>query len=59
MAITAAEAPRIVSGDAKEKKLVGELWADRSEGNCIFVMIERNEFARIDAAISAVASSFC
>jgi len=37
--------------DAKEKRLVGELWADRSDGSCLFLMIESKEFSRIDAAI--------
>lgn len=37
--------------DAKEKRLVGELWADRSGGSCLFLMIEGREFSRIDAAI--------
>ena len=36
--------------DAKEKRLVGELWADRSNGKCLFVMAESREFARIEAA---------
>lgn len=37
--------------DAKEKRLIGELWADRSGGSCLFLMIEGKEFGRIDAAI--------
>ncbi|MAZ18982.1 MAG: restriction endonuclease subunit R [Ahrensia sp.] len=37
--------------DSKEKRLVGDLWADRSGGKCIFVMIEDREFAKIDRAI--------
>ena len=37
--------------DAKEKRLIGELWADRSAGAGLFLMIENKEFARIDAAI--------
>lgn len=37
--------------DAKEKRLIGALWADRSNGSCIFLMIENREFTRIDAAI--------
>lgn len=42
----------IASGDdAKEKRLIGELWADRSGGSCLFLMIENKEFSRIDAAI--------
>lgn len=37
--------------DAKEKRLIGELWADRSGGSCLFLLIEGKEFSRIDAAI--------
>ncbi len=39
--------------DAKEKRLVGELWAERSAGKGIFVMVENKEFARIDRAMGA------
>jgi type III restriction enzyme len=38
--------------DSKEKRLVGDLWADRSNGRCLFLMIENKEFIRIDRAIS-------
>lgn len=41
----------VTADDAKEKRLVGDLWADRSEGSCLFLMIEGKEFSRIDAAI--------
>jgi type III restriction enzyme len=37
--------------DAKEKRLIGELWADRSNGTCLFLMVENKEFGRIDRAI--------
>lgn len=37
--------------DAKEKRLIGELWAERSNGQCLFLMIESREFVRIDRAI--------
>ncbi|MBX8814328.1 DEAD/DEAH box helicase family protein [Ochrobactrum sp. MR34] len=37
--------------DAKEKRLIGELWADRSKEAGIFLMVENKEFARIDAAV--------
>jgi type III restriction enzyme len=37
--------------DAVEKRLIGELWADRSCGKCLFVMVEGPEFAPIDRAI--------
>jgi type III restriction enzyme len=37
--------------DAKEKRLIGEFWADRSKGRALFLMIENREFSRIDRAI--------
>lgn len=37
--------------DAKEKRLIGELWADRSSGMCLFLMIENNDFGRIYRAV--------
>ena len=37
--------------DAKEKRLIGELWADRSRGKCLFLMIEDMNFERIDNQI--------
>ncbi|TRL35048.1 DEAD/DEAH box helicase [Rhizobium straminoryzae] len=43
--------PYMTNDDSKEKRLVGELWADRSGGSCLFLMIEGKEFSRIDAAI--------
>ncbi len=39
--------------DAKEKCLIGDLWADRSNGQGLFVMVENKEFIRIDRAIKA------
>ena len=40
--------------DAKEKRLIGDLWADRSNGRGLFLMIENKEFTRIDRAIKGV-----
>lgn len=37
--------------DAKEKRLIGELWAERSEGKCLFAMIESKTFGRIERII--------
>lgn len=37
--------------DAKEKQLIGELWAERSGGACLFLMVENEEFGRIDRMI--------
>jgi type III restriction enzyme len=39
------------TNDSKEKRLVGELWADRSKGKGLFLMIESREFNRIDRAL--------
>lgn len=42
----------LASGDdAKEKRLIGELWADRSSGHCLFAMIENKEFGGMDRAM--------
>ena len=38
--------------DANEKRLIGELWADRSGGKGLFLMIEGKQFSRIEQAIS-------
>lgn len=40
--------------DAKEKQLVGDLWAERSNGRCLFTMIQNREFQRIDRLIGAI-----
>lgn len=37
--------------DAKEKRLIGELWAERSGGKCLFLMIENREFGQIDKTV--------
>lgn len=39
------------AADAKEKQQIGDLWADRSKGQALFLMIENREFGRIDRAI--------
>jgi len=42
----------LMSGDdAKEKRQIGELWADRSKGKCLFLMIENREFDKIEVMI--------
>ena len=43
--------PYYTNDDSKEKRLVGDLWADRSSGRGLFLMIENKEFVRIDRAI--------
>lgn len=42
---------RVTSDDAREKDLIGQLWADRSNGKALFVMIDSREFHRIEGAI--------
>ena len=37
--------------DSKEKRAVGELWADRSKGQCLFVMPRGPNWGAIEAAI--------
>jgi type III restriction enzyme len=38
--------------DAVEKKFLGELWAERSGGACLFVVIEGRDLAALDRAIA-------
>lgn len=45
-------APYFTNDDSKEKRLIGDLWADRSAGKGVFLMIENKEFARIDRALA-------
>lgn len=42
----------ITADEAKEKNLIGHLWADRSDKKGLFLMIENREFAKIDALIA-------
>jgi type III restriction enzyme len=51
MVIEYKGAPYITNDDSKEKRLIGDLWADRSEGKCIFLMFGNKEFSRMDTAI--------
>lgn len=44
-------APYFSNDDSKEKRLIGDLWADRSAGKGVFLMIENREFSRIDRAL--------
>jgi len=37
--------------DAKEKRALGELWAARSGGNCIFIMVKARAFSEILTSI--------
>lgn len=39
--------------DAEEKRVIGEVWASRSGGRCVFVMPTRSEFTAIARAIKA------
>lgn len=38
--------------DAREKQLIGDLWASRSNGQALFLMITDREYSRIDRAIA-------
>jgi type III restriction enzyme len=51
MVIEYKGAPYFTNDDSKEKRLIGDLWADRSGGKCLFLMIEKKEFTRIDRAV--------
>ena len=39
--------------DTKEKRLVGDLWADRSNGKCLFVIVEDKQFRQIEGISSS------
>ncbi|MBN2561294.1 MAG: DEAD/DEAH box helicase family protein [Phycisphaerae bacterium] len=41
--------------DSREKRLLGELWAERSGGRCVFVMPKGKNFAEIGAKVRASA----
>ncbi len=42
---------RVSNDDSRNKKLVGDLWADSSAGQCLFVMVTERQFGVIDRAI--------
>jgi type III restriction enzyme len=42
--------PYISNDDSKEKILIGEQWAERSDGKCRFVMVDRSQFSLISQA---------
>ncbi|WP_413990424.1 DEAD/DEAH box helicase [Labrys okinawensis] len=44
--------PYITNDDSKEKKLVGELWAERSGGKSLFLLFGAKEYAQIDRIIA-------
>ncbi|HEY3778594.1 MAG TPA: DEAD/DEAH box helicase family protein [Rhizomicrobium sp.] len=37
----------ITADEAKVRDVIGQQWAERSEGKCAFVMVDRTEFSRI------------
>lgn len=39
--------------DTKEKTLIGNLWAERSNGHCLFVMVSDRQFGLIESAIKS------
>ena len=55
MAIEYKGAPYITNDDSKEKKLIGDLWADRSNGRCLFFLVGKGELGQLDIAISKAA----
>jgi type III restriction enzyme len=38
--------------DSKEKQLIGDLWADRSGGTCLFAMVTDKRWADIDRVLA-------
>lgn len=41
------------TADAREKQLVGDLWAERSGGRCLFVMVSDRQFGKLEQGIGA------
>jgi type III restriction enzyme len=40
------------SRDTREKELVGKLWADRSNGKCLFLMVVGQDFSGVDELLA-------
>jgi len=40
--------------DSKEKRAIGELWADRSTGRCLFVMPHGKQWEAIARAVGSL-----
>ncbi len=51
LAVEYKGAPYATNDDSKEKQLIGELWAERSGGKCLFVMASDKRWAEIDRVI--------
>ena len=47
LAVEYKGADRWSDDDSKEKRALGELWAERSKGRCIFVMPRGRDFGSI------------
>jgi type III restriction enzyme len=47
----------LMNEDTKEKQALGELWAARSDGNCLFVMPTDKDYAAVQRAVSSSARS--
>jgi len=41
-----------LAGEAGEKRMIGKLWAEASDGHCLFVMPTAGDFSEIDVEIS-------
>ena len=46
-------ADRWSNDDSKEKRNLGELWAERSGGSCLFVMAKGKDWSAIEAILHA------
>ena len=53
MAVEYKGGDRSTNDDTEEKQLLGELWADRSGGVCLFCVPVKRDFAAIDRAMAA------
>jgi type III restriction enzyme len=45
-------ATRSMAEEAVEKRMIGNLWADASEGRCVFAMPTDNDFSSLDAVLN-------
>ena len=54
MALEYKGEPYLTNDDSREKALIGDVWADRSGGRCLFLLFGNRDFARIDSAIRGI-----
>ena len=45
--------PYVTNDDSEEKRLIGSVWAELSNGSCVFVMVSNRDYTAIDRAVAA------